>query len=98
MFCVDAWDHVSGKTRRRWRKMMERKRNGGNMSALSSTESRAASKICRWGPGSKFREPYIHEEEEEIIGYFCQKGGYSRRLGNAVWQEMERHVVCPGRT
>ena len=77
---------------------MERKRNGGNMSALSSTESRAVSKICRWGPGSKFREPYIHEEEEEIIGYFCQKGGFSRRLGNAVWQEMERHVVCPGRT
>ena len=98
MFCVDAWDHVSGKTRRRWRKMMERKRNGGNMSALSSTESRAASKICRWGPGSKFRELYIHEKDKEIIGYFRQKRDYSRRRGNANWQEMERHGVCPGRT
>ena len=68
------------------------------MSALSSTESRAATKICRWGPGSKFREPYIHEKDKEIIGYFRQKRDYSRRRGNANWQKMERHGVCPGRT
>ena len=47
----------------------EKRRNGGNMSASSSTESRAVSKICRWGLGSKFREQYIHEKDEEIIGY-----------------------------
>ena len=68
------------------------------LSPFSTSCSSSLEVWPRWGPGRKFREPYINEKDEEIVGYFCQKGGYSRRRSNTDWQKMERHGVCPGRT
>ena len=32
------------------------------------------------------------------MNYFLQRGGYSARGGNKVWQRMEQAWICPGRT
>jgi len=46
----------------------------------------------------KFRLPYSRKEEEAIVLYFMDKGGFKLRRGNRVWQEMANSNICPGRT
>jgi len=49
-------------------------------------------------PGLKFRQPYTLEEEKKLLGHFQMHGGYSRRMGRAVWTEMEKKNIIPGRS
>merc|ERR1712112_601664 len=46
----------------------------------------------------KFRLPYTRREEEAIVRYLLEEGGYKLRRGNRVWVEMEEKGICPGRT
>ena len=46
----------------------------------------------------KYRTPFSRGEEEAIVKYFLDHGGFSIRGGNTVWKKMEDERVCPGRT
>ena len=46
----------------------------------------------------KYRTPFTRGEEEDIVKYFLDHGGFSIRGGNTVWKKMEEDWVCPGRT
>jgi len=45
-----------------------------------------------------FRLPYSRREEQGIVNYFLEEGGFKYRKGNRVWQMMEEAGVCRGRT
>ena len=45
----------------------------------------------------KFRLPYTNREEEAIINYLLEEGGYKLRRGNRIWERMEEKGICPGR-
>ena len=47
---------------------------------------------------SKFRQQFRRGEDESIVRYFLENGGYSIKGGNTVWKKMEEAWVCPGRT
>ena len=46
----------------------------------------------------KYRTPFTRGEEEAIVKYFLDHGGFSIRGGNTVWKKMEDDWVIPGRT
>ena len=46
----------------------------------------------------KFRLPYTKGEEEALVRYFQEMGGFKLRKGNRVWKLMENKDICPGRT
>ena len=46
----------------------------------------------------KHRTAFGRGEEEAIVKYFLDHGGFSIRGGNTVWKKMEDEQVCPGRT
>jgi len=46
----------------------------------------------------KFRLPYSKREEEAIITYMLEEGGFRLRKGNRIWELMEEKRICPGRT
>jgi len=46
----------------------------------------------------KFRLPYSKREEEAIVKYLLEEGGYKLRRGNRIWERMEDKGICPGRT
>ena len=45
-----------------------------------------------------FRAPYSRPEEQAVINFFLERGGFSLRKGTRVWREMEGERVCPGRS
>ena len=47
---------------------------------------------------SKFRQQFSRGEDEAMVTYFLEKGGYSSKGGNTVWKNMEEAWICPGRT
>jgi len=58
-----------------------------------------AGRFVREGEFSdKFRLPYTKREEQALVNYFLEHGGFRLRKGNKVWTEMESAEVCPGRT
>ena len=46
----------------------------------------------------EFRLPFSRREEEAMVLFFMDKGGFKLRRGNRVWQHMEYSGICPGRT
>ena len=46
----------------------------------------------------KYRQPFSRGEEEALVSYFQQRGGYSLKGGNKIWQKIEEEWICPGRT
>eukprot|EP00090_Calanus_glacialis_P016457 TRINITY_DN25768_c0_g1_i1.p1 TRINITY_DN25768_c0_g1~~TRINITY_DN25768_c0_g1_i1.p1 ORF type:complete len:1107 (-),score=385.74 TRINITY_DN25768_c0_g1_i1:97-3417(-) len=46
----------------------------------------------------RFRLPYTKREEQALVNYFLEQGGFRLRKGNKVWTDMESMEVCPGRT
>ena len=47
---------------------------------------------------SRYRQAYSQGEEQEIVSYLQQKGGYGSRGGDNLWKMMEEGGVCPGRS
>ena len=45
-----------------------------------------------------FRAPYSRPEQQAVINFFLERGGFSLRKGTRVWREMEGERVCPGRS
>ena len=45
-----------------------------------------------------FRAPYSRHEEQAVINFLLERGGFSLRKGTRVWREMEEERVCPGRS
>merc|ERR1719341_1136533 len=45
-----------------------------------------------------FRAPYSRQEEQAVINFFLERGGFSLRKGMRVWREMEEERICPGRS
>ena len=45
-----------------------------------------------------FRAPYSKQEEQAVINFLLERGGFSLRKGTRVWREMEGERVCPGRS
>ena len=46
----------------------------------------------------KFRAPYSRVEEQAIIDFLLEKGGFGLRKGIRVWRWMEEENICPGRS
>ena len=46
----------------------------------------------------KFRAPFSRQEEQAVINFLLERGGFSLRKGARVWREMEEERVCPGRS
>ena len=46
----------------------------------------------------KFRAPYSRMEEQAIIDFLLEKGGFGLRKGIRVWRWMEEENICPGRS
>ena len=45
-----------------------------------------------------FRAPYSRQEEQAVINFLLERGGFSLRKGMRVWREMEEERICPGRS
>ena len=45
-----------------------------------------------------FRAPYSRREEQAVINFLLERGGFSLRKGTRVWREMEETRICPGRS
>ena len=56
------------------------------------------SKAGRFQRDGEFGLPYSRMEEEAMVSFFMNKGGFKLRKGNKVWQQMENSGICPGRT
>ena len=46
----------------------------------------------------KFRAPYSRMEEQAIIDFLLEEGGFGHRKGIRVWRWMEEENICPGRS
>ena len=46
----------------------------------------------------KFRAPYSRMEEQAIIDFLLERGGFGLRKGTRVWRWMEEENICPGRS
>ena len=46
----------------------------------------------------KFRLPYTKREEQTLVNFFLENGGYKLRKGKRIWEQMENSGICPGRT
>ena len=46
----------------------------------------------------KFRAPYSRMEEQAVIDFFLERGGFCLRKGIRVWRRMEEENICPGRS
>ena len=58
-----------------------------------------AGRFVREGEFSdKFRLPYTKREEQALVNFFLENGGYKLRKGKRIWEQMENSGICPGRT
>ena len=94
---VEAIEHIGTPTKVKG----ARRKSSHSNEAEASTSERAQEKENLdkdYWYKLKYRTPFTRGEEEDIVKYFLDHGGFSIRGGNTVWKKMEDEWVCPGRT
>ena len=94
---VEAIEHIGMPIKLRG----ARRKSSNSNEAEASTSERAQEKENLdkdYWYKLKYRTPFTRGEEEDIVKYFLDHGGFSIRGGNTVWKKMEDEWVCPGRT
>jgi len=107
---VDVLNPEPGPSRRNYERKDENgqsKRNKLKLKLITTVEKkehlkgneRKRGRFVREGEfDDKFRLPYTKREEEAIVNYLLEEGGYKLRRGNRIWERMEEKGICPGRT
>jgi len=106
---VDVLNPEPGPSRRNYERKDENgqsKRNKLKLKLITTVEKkehlkgneRKRGRFVREGEfDDKFRLPYTKREEEAIVNYLLEEGGYKLRRGNRIWERMEEKGICPGR-
>ena len=106
---VNANNPVPGSSSRKDEKRTEQKGNSSKTKlklkvitlrkqSFGSNEIKQGRFVREGEFNDKFRLPYSKREEEAIINYMLEEGGFRLRKGNKIWELMEEKGICPGRT